>query len=87
MTDELSKRRVDKAIDNKTVSPVDLLRAMADDIESGRLKVDGLLLLYCWRPSEGVWDYGGYRCGLTYDQQLVMVDLAHERIIRQWIRK
>jgi len=87
MTDELAKRRVDRAMDNKTVRPVDLLRAMADDIECGDLKVDGLLLLYIDRPEGEVWDTGAYRCGLTRDAELVVLDLAHERTIRQWIRK
>ena len=40
MTDELAPKRVDKATDNMDVRPVDLLRAMAHDIERGELKCD-----------------------------------------------
>ena len=87
MTDDLALRRVREAKSCLGVRPVDLLRTMADDIERGDLKVDGLLLLYIKRPEFEDWDTGAYRCGLTRDAELVLLDLAHERTIRTWLRK
>ena len=87
MTDDLALRRVRQAQSCLDVRPVDLLRTMADDIERGDIKVDGLLLLYINRPEGENWDTGAYRCGLTRDAELVLLDLAHERTIRTWLRK
>lgn len=84
MMDELSRARIDRETDNMKVRPVDLLHAMAHDIEIGKLAVDGLLLLYANRPTNGKWNYGAYRCGLTRDQELVTVVLAQERALRSW---
>lgn len=85
MTDELAPKRVDKATDNMDVRPVDLLRAMAHDIERGELKCDGLLLIYANRPKDGPWDYGAYRCGMSRDQEVVTLVMTQERAIRHWI--
>lgn len=84
MTDELAIARVNRAANNTDVRPVDLLRAMADDIEKGKIKVDGLVLLYANRPANSAWDYGAYRCGMTRDQELVTIVMAQERTIRNW---
>lgn len=82
--DELAAARVDRENDNTKVRPADLLRAMAHDIETGVLKVDALLLLYMNRPKGASWDWGSYRCGLTRDQEVVILALAQERTIRNW---
>lgn len=44
--EKLASLRVDRASDNRDIKPVDLLRAMVHDIESGRINADGLILLY-----------------------------------------
>ncbi|MGH6892916.1 MAG: hypothetical protein ACRD3R_06660 [Terriglobales bacterium] len=86
MNDDLASRRVDRAKSNQDVRPVDLLRAMADDIESGRLQCDGLVLLYLHRPPTGQWGSGTYRAGVTYDQEFVAIELARERCLRKWLQ-
>lgn len=85
MSDELASKRVEKAKDNMDVRPVDLLRAMATDIERGEIKCDGLLLIYANRPKDGPWEYGAYRCGMTRDQEVVTLAVTQERTIRKWM--
>ena len=82
--DELTRARIDRETNNLKVRPTDLLRAMAHDIDSGKLKVDGLLLLYAHRPLEQPWEYGAYRCGMTSDQELVTIVLAQDRALQKW---
>lgn len=65
MSEQLAAARVDKAKDAMAVKPVDLLRAMIHDIETGKLVTDGLAIVWAQRPAEGAWDYGTYRCGMT----------------------
>lgn len=85
MNDELAPKRVDKAKDNADIRPVDLLRAMATDIERGEITCDGLLLIYANRPKDGPWIYGAYRCGMARDQEVVTLAIMQERTIRYWI--
>lgn len=84
MGDELIAARVARENDNLNVKPVDLLRAMAEDIEKGRLQVDGLVLLYANRPKGEAWDYGSYICGMTSDQEIIALVMAQERAVRRW---
>jgi len=82
--ERMAALRVNKQKDNSTVTPVDLLRAMASDIETGELKLDGLLLIHVNRPGDSDWSYGTYRCGLTRDQELVALTMAKFRCIKDW---
>lgn len=86
MTDieKLAALRVGKADDNKDVKPVDLLRAMIHDIESGELKCDGLLLVWLDRPEEGNWDYGVYRSNVTRIEELAWYRLLEWSHLHRW---
>lgn len=85
MSNELSAARVNKAKGAMDTNPLDLLRAMIHDIETGKVTVDGIAIIWAHRPQEGVWDYGTYRAGFTADQELVALTLAVDRCKRGWI--
>lgn len=79
--DEFTRTRVSAEKDNSKIKPVEMLQLMIHDIESGAITVDALTLLYVDRTKG---DYGTYRCNMTYAEELVTLDLAHERAIRCW---
>jgi len=85
--DRMAAKRVSQAKDCREVSPTDLLRTMARDIEVGEIKVDGLVLIWMWRPDDEPWDAGTYRCNMGSDQELVAIELAKERCIRKWLNR
>lgn len=84
--DEVTRRRLDNVADCRELSPIDILRAMIDDIQRGELDCDGLLLVWCKRPAEGEWKAGTYRANLTRDAELVQLELAKERLMDRWLR-
>ena len=84
MTDELARARVNRAESNLKVSPVDLLRAMALDIERGDIQVDGVVISYAYRPDTEPWVYGTYRAGLTSDQELTVLEVSRYRLLKKW---
>lgn len=83
--EKLSALRVDKRPYNKDVSPLDLLRAAAHDIETGKLKCDGLLIVFMDRPAEGAWEHSSYRANMTADAELVALELSRHKCLTQWI--
>jgi hypothetical protein len=82
---KLAALRVGKAEDNKDITPLDLLRTMIHDIETGALKVDGLMILWFNRPKGEDWDMGSYRARVDRVEQLAFLELAKERHIRGWL--
>ena len=49
----LDAKRAEEAEDNRLVSPVNALRELADEIERGETKVDGVLILMLDKGEEG----------------------------------
>lgn len=84
MTDELARAKVNRAKSSYDVSPVDLLRTMALDIERGDLVVDGLVLVWAHRPKDDPWEFGAYRCCMRFDEELVALEMAKQRVIDRW---
>ena len=82
--DELTRRRIETADDNVGLRPQDILRFAADEIDAGRQKADGLLVLTVHRPETGEWEMDSYRANLSRDQELVALVLAQESCIRRW---
>lgn len=84
MSDELSVRRVTKQTDNTEVKPVDLLRKILHDIESGETKAGSVLIMIMSHDDDG-WDRVTYRAGLTHEQEIALLALAKKRAIERWI--
>jgi hypothetical protein len=85
MSEELAWHRVERADDCLKVRPIDLLRAAAHDIETGKIQCDAVLILYAHRPQDAAWTLGDYRAGLSRDQQLVLLEMGKRRCIDRWI--
>lgn len=83
--DELAIARVNAAKDNGSVKPIDLLKAMIHDLETGVITADGLILVYANRPAEKApWSFGRYVCGMTYDQEIVALHMRLAAITEAW---
>lgn len=85
--DQLYLRRVRRAKDSRDVLPGDLLRTMAADIETGQIPCDGLVLVAIYRPKEKAWEQNTYRCNMTYDQEMVALEIAKDRCMARWFNK
>lgn len=83
--DELTRARLERMDSCMDIKPSELLRWVLDDIERGETTCDGLLVIWCRRPTEGPWQAGTYRAGLSRDQELVQLRLAEERMLRRWL--
>ena len=83
--DEVTRRRLQTIENSEDIKPAELLRMVLDDIERGAISPDGILVLYCTRPEDGEWVCGTYRANLTRDQELVQIELAKMRCLRDWI--
>jgi hypothetical protein len=82
MTDELAIKRVERETDNLKVAPLDLLKLMLHDIQTGAIKPDGLLLLYFERPKEGERSMGTYRANVTWEQEVAYLQMQITRVLR-----
>ena len=82
--DDLVRARLNRIVSNTAMRPIELLKLMIDDIERGKLKCDGLVVLTANRPDGRPWTYETYRCGMPREQELVTIVMAQERTIRNW---
>lgn len=84
-TDDLATRRVDKAPDNLTIRPMDLLKAVIKDIETGEVRADGLVVLIVQRPKDGYGRgiFSSYRCGCTWDQEYYLLGVAQDNFMQK----
>ena len=82
--DEFTRKRIETADDAMEVTPSQMLRFVADEIDAGRQNCDGLVVLTTFRPEDGAWEYDTFRANLSRDQELVALVLAHESCIRRW---
>lgn len=81
---ELALARVDRAADCMNVKPRDMLIAMLHDIDTGKLKCDGLLLVYVNRPVDGPWSIGSYRANMSRDAEIVALHMRITEATEQW---
>jgi hypothetical protein len=84
MSDELASARVKRENDNMKVNPVDLLRSIVHDIETGKLNIDGVMVLTTYRPTGEPWTFDSFRAGMTRMDELGTLALAQERCVRTW---
>lgn len=82
--ENLSARRADRATDSTEVTPLDMLRATAHDIATGKVEFDSLLIIGITRPDEGPWTYEVSRANLPRDQELVALTMCADSCIRRW---
>lgn len=85
MTDELAPRRVEKQSDNMEVRPIDVVRKLLHDIESGKVTPDKVFILIVENKDDGSWDRYTYRAGLTFEQEIALLELAKKRSVERWV--
>lgn len=83
---ELQARRIERLSDNTECKPVDLLKALVRDIETGRVEFESVLVLTGFRPDDSrPWEFNTFRAGVTREQEIALCEMAKERCIRDWL--
>lgn len=86
--EDLSLRRVTKQTDNTKITPVDLLKKILHDIETGETKADAVLVLMIAGandPDDPNWDRTTYRAGMSYQTEICLLELAKKRAVERWV--
>ncbi len=73
--EKLAALRVSKRSDNTDVKPVDLLRAAVYHLETGQETFTGAVLITREEKPDRTLILGTWRCGVSRDQELVMLTL------------
>lgn len=82
---EFERARLERIDDNMKITAVELMKLLIADIESGKVKIDGIVILTALRPDNGRWEFETRRAGMTRDQELVALTMAKDRCIRNWL--
>lgn len=82
--EKMASLRADKAKDNLSITPLDLLRAAIHDLETGAAKADGMVICMVHRPLNEDRTYETYRCGLTRDQEAAHLMVMQDIFMRKW---
>lgn len=82
---ELIARRVSKLTDNKDVEPVDLLKTVIHDIESGETPCDGIFVVVLKRESDGQWSTARYRSKLNSPETIALLRCAEHATMCNWL--
>jgi hypothetical protein len=77
-------RKEAKAKTNMDIAPVDLLKILIRDIETGVVKADSMLVLVNDTHDEFSWCTSYYRCGLTRERENSMLSIAQHRHLHNW---
>lgn len=76
--------RADRAKDNAEITPADLLRTALYDLEEGKAKWDGLLMLGVARQENGDLTFNVYRSNVSRSDELVLLEFAKLRHLERW---
>lgn len=84
--ERLAAARCDKQIGNVGTKPIDLLRAAAYDIETGRVKCDSIMILFahCPESTDEAWTLTTHRAGCARDREIVLLTMQLDATIRAW---
>ena len=84
--ERLAAARCDKQSSNLATKPLDLLRAAAHDIETGRVKCDSSLILFAHCPEsvDEPWTFSAHRAGCTRDREVVLLTMQLHSTIAAW---
>lgn len=81
---EFTSKRVSKMKDNAQCTPVELLRHVLYEIESGEISPDCLIILAAQRDGSG-WDMATYRANLSREAEIAVLASAQYKAIRDWV--
>jgi len=70
-----------KKNNNRLISPMDTLRGVLDDIESGRQSFANLIVIGCSLESE-VSDMGFYLSNLSASEAVALLEISKDQFIR-----
>lgn len=83
---ELVAKRVGRLTDNAAVTPLDLLKTVIDDIESGETPCDGLLIITVKRNEDSSMKVTRYRANIKREAEIALLGSQHHRAIHEWIK-
>lgn len=81
--EKLAALRVSKRSDNTDVKPVDLFRAAVYALETGQENFETAVILTRQQLPNGNVQTGSWRCGVTREQELMLLRLAEEELIER----
>lgn len=81
---EFERKRLNKIDDVTKISPREILQLAIDDIDSGKLVCDGLLILAINRPEDEAWSFDAYRSNVTKDQEIMLTSRTNYKAIERW---
>ena len=82
---ELRAAKADRSENNKDWLPVDLAHALVEDLESGALKANKMLVIY-WddeTDDDGIL-IGQYRAGISRQDELCMAQTHAMKTLNRW---
>lgn len=84
MSDDLAVKRFERAKDCHEVSPLDTLRTMIHDIETGVVKCDGLLVIAVNRDQKNPTYFQAYRSRLRRDEEVMILEAQKYKALKRW---
>jgi hypothetical protein len=83
---DLGLARTRKEDDNKKVGVADLLALALDDVKRGEFKnpTRAIICIVDEGANEDGWTFEGYRCGLSRDQEVGVLETYKVMQIRRW---
>lgn len=88
MTNEVKNISVERSrreIDNLKLTALELIDMVKADIIEGRMNPDGVMVICIERPEDEDWKSDDYRCGLSRMEEIAMLRMAEERLLRRWM--
>lgn len=73
--EKLAAARVARIEDNLAARPIDVLRSAAHDVETGKIKCTGVLIIMVDQAPPEVWGAATLRAGLSWKDEMTALQL------------
>lgn len=81
---EFVAKRVQRMSDNDHCTPVELLKTVLHEIETGEAHVDNMMIITVDRRGEG-WIVNRFRAKLTRETEIALLTTSQYKAIRDWV--
>lgn len=83
-SDDLSLARLRRENDNTKVSPAELLRLVANEIERGLINPNRMMVITIEPRPDNQSRIDTYRCGVTRAEEIGYLELARHKRMADW---
>lgn len=81
---EFVAKRVQRMSDNDHCTPVELLKLVLHEIDTGAVKADSIMIITVDRSGEG-WVVQRFRAKLTRETEIALLTTSQYKAIRDWV--